>query len=451
MRRYTGDHGRNRRRMCLLMLNAPLMCEAIRRFVYYSDWLLAAVDLLAVGFAGWLLLRTRLSLSIDPLSAWSAVALVAWGTLSVAGTHANLVIYLVGVRSLFVPLAFLAISAHFLLSEDDGGSRLYVMASIWIVVIGVVAGLQVYLGLSHSINKLPAGVVRAVNEGIGDYVVSQNVLLERYLFRPTSFFLHTGKFGQAVFVLLLFKWLYALHAPGVPRWTVLFVPFDVLTLLLSGQRSAIVFLMASIGLVLSFGRGIRRRAKKASLIGAVALATFFVGGLSDYASEAVGGRIASIIPQVWDRVSVNVQGPAADVLARYAVMGEGFGFYALGSARVGGEVLFESTTIAGAAESGWMRVVAEVGLVGLLMQGLFFAGLIGLAARRARESRVAAQRPMALYSALWLGSMCIWSLTHDTLSNATIMAVGYGFAGVLLLPSVDRAARPPRLRARAAL
>lgn len=65
--------------------------------------------------------------------------------------------------------------------------------------MGVVAVLQLILGPTHPINRIHEGLGADHLHGIGSYTVG-NVGIE-WLFRPTSIFLHTGKFGQIAFIL----------------------------------------------------------------------------------------------------------------------------------------------------------------------------------------------------------------------------------------------------------
>lgn len=73
---------------------------------------------------------------------------------------------------------------------------------------GAVAVLQLVLGRDHWLNFLPPAAGSDERQGIGDYTFREFGFAE--LFRPTSSFLHSGKFGEIVCLSL---WLIGCFVP----------------------------------------------------------------------------------------------------------------------------------------------------------------------------------------------------------------------------------------------
>src|SRR5882724_845510 len=190
----------------LIVLNLPLIGEVVRKYAIQNDLVFLAADIIALLTFAALVVSGRLRGHLPAMFYWLVPVFLLWVFLQQAVAGHNLGILGVGVRAAFLPLIYLFLSASFASRYTDGIKLLFVCATAWVTVAGCMAVAQIYLGPNHPINA----VWGAQALGAGDYVNGDHTIAVKGLFRPTSIFTHTGKFGQVAFLLVLFRW--SVHA-----------------------------------------------------------------------------------------------------------------------------------------------------------------------------------------------------------------------------------------------
>jgi hypothetical protein len=394
----------------LLCINLPLLSECVRKYIWPSSIVFLCADSLAILAVLWASTKTNMR----QLSGyWILVVLYGmWGSFFALFGHTSLALLIIGFRPLLTPLMYMMVAfAFFRLS----GARQLFLCSIvfWILVIGGVACLQLSLGRDHPINDLPAGVGDEY-AGMGDYTANGETI--EGLFRPTSVFFQTGKYGQVIFFLTLTLTAFALNAPRLRTPMLGALNFAWVSVLVSGQRAAFLFLMLSLaGMVLLRGKHGRVKLSK------IALSFVLVVGLGLVFSQQVRGlvveRFESGFTEAGQRASETSTG-WQEILARYGVYGEGLGFFSLGAQSSGGQLIYNFDTDFRSVENSWLRIIAETGLPGASLVLLI---LFRIVMRSWRAVRSGALGPFELWWA-WVPlfgaiSVGLWSLTHDVLGD----------------------------------
>jgi hypothetical protein len=360
-------------------------------------------------------------------------------------THNNVKIFSVWILATYLPLFFLFVSSYFYAADAEAGRWLYYSCTFWVFVMAVVAFLEVWLGLNHPINHLPhESMVASVElrQGVGDYTVENGSGDTSYsgmegIFRPTSIFLSNGKFGQALFALVLFRWIYLFKRSRKLNWiTLSTLLVDLLALGISGQRAAFVLLSIFAGVTMLVGvmKGNRRAIRMtigAAAFGALGLSTLLV--LKPGLADLVTGRYVSGFTDISERLVDNLITPSATIVHLFGLIGMGPGFFSLGAQNFGGVMMWQVLATNGNAESAWMRIVAELGIVGLALYLCYYGGLVRQAGIRALSKRTIAPES-CLFAFVWLIGMALWGITHDTFANAFGMAIGFGLCGAAFTP-----------------
>jgi hypothetical protein len=424
----------------LTVIFSPIWADTVRRFFWYSDVMFLIVGVLGVGTSTWLLCTRREQFRLGPTPAISLLLLGLWAVATFLLTHQNVKIFAVWILATYLPFLFLIVSAHFWSSDPDAGKWLYYSCTVWVVIMAVVGFLEVWLGINHPINHLPQEVdigSTEIRHGIGDYTVANGSGDSSYsgvegIFRPTSIFLSNGKFGQALFVLVLFRWIYLYRESRKVSLSVLAsVVFDILALLISGQRAALVLLSVFGALAIAVGVAKGNRRSINILTGVVVLACLGLAALI-VINPSLGGlvtdRYVSGFTDVSERIMDNLIVPSATIVGLYGVVGAGPGFFSIGSSKFGGTMMWQVLATNGNAEGVWMRVIAELGVLGLLMYAGYHAGLVYQASRRLRTGPKQTHTA-SLFAVAWLIGVALWGITHDTFANAFGMSLGFGFCG----------------------
>lgn len=421
------------------VLSLPLLAEVVRKWIYPSNGVIAGAEavLLVVAMLSarvWLGARVRAVVALG-------LASVSWALLSVMVGHNDPALGAVGLRGVAMPLVglLIGVSVRRRLGTRGMPEAIYKFCGFWLLVMGVVAALQLWLGRGHWINDISPALLADERMGIGDYTAGS--LAVEWLFRPTSIFLHTGKFGLVAYVLASYRLFYRSWAqPGALRW-LLYTGLELLLLVVTGQRAAVVLYLGALAVIgLAFAGG--EEGLKGRLIG---LSVFVVIGMSgivlstadDPVALVVGGRILSAFPDAVYRVRDNLIVPLGVVLQEWLLMGEGAGAFSLGSAQFGGRPLYEAVAV-GTAENGWLRIVAEEGVVGAMLTAALFGLVASAAARGARRRGVSDSEALReSRGVLWwvvfaVISVAAWANTHDVLGNTTGMFFVFSFAGMAM-------------------
>jgi len=425
----------------LFVLNVPLLTEIVRRFLFQSDIVFIVGDLFVIGTFGFLFLSGQYQTPDPvPLLLKLFVSLFCiWIFIQQLVVNQPLLIFAVGARATFIPIVYLYVSAFFYKRVGNNGiSQLYVIANIWIIIMGTIAIAQLILGIDHPINIISG----FPDSGIGNYTMAQQSISQgktqflSYLFRPTSFFMHTGKFGQALFCLVLFKWVVLFfREQKISPFIKLSIGFDILIVLLSGQRGAILFLFLSICFSMLFFI----KEKKLAAWGSVVLGVGLILSItklfmpSEMAELVFGRMIISVFYDIPVRLENTLFVPLKTLFNSYYFMGEGFGYFTLGAQRFGGKLLYDWLPTRGNPENSYLRIIGELGVLGLIFYLSIYIGFLWLAWNKTRTDRTYLYRPVCIYFILWLGSIIFWANTHYIFANSVGMSLGFSFGGALLL------------------
>lgn len=422
----------------LILLNLPLLQEATRKYFIHSDLVFLAGDLLVLGTVSVLGIRGSLNFESlpAPFLALSALFVVLTSFNHVLSNN-HIGLYGIGLRATFLPLVYLLLSARYISAANSGYERIFLCVNIWILIIGVMAILQVLLGKNHPINS----VWGKAAVGIGDYTAHDRGVLIPGLFRPTSIFTHTGKFGQVIFTLVLFKWCYLLLSQiRRPRWLYLFMLFDLGVIFTSGQRAALVFLVLAMIMVTlvridQLGTHLKRALVPSVIIFAGLFAAWIV--IPELA-VAVYDRFASVISTIPARLEGNFWLPMKTMLEDYMFSGQGLGYFTFGSRLFGGTQVYDAVKMEGLGESSLIRLCGEVGVVGTVI--LVFA-FLSLAAKSFQISIANNDIPYAscaLFFSIWLACLMLWSNTADIFANSIVTSLGYALSGAALYKATPK-------------
>jgi hypothetical protein len=424
----------------LLVLNAPLIAEVVRKYYVWNDMVFFAGDLLALTTFLVLLASGDLRGRLPATFWWLLPILVVWIFVQQAVTGHNLGILGIGARATFFPLVYLFLSASFIARFRDAVRLLFWCATAWVIVAGAMAVMQIYLGINDPINSVWGE--RTI--GVGDYTGTDEHLLVKGLFRPTSIFTHTGKFGQVAFLLVLFRWsVHAFSGIHFPKWAYALVAVDLVTIFASGQRGAFVFLLLSL-LAMAYFAGRRSPATLTKWFAGVTalgvLVVAFVTLLPGYGA-AVTARFESAVLDIPARLEGNLFLPIAGILRDHLLLGEGFGYFSLGARIFGGQIAYLTLHLEGLGESSFIRLCGEIGLVGALLLAVMYLSVFAQALRVMRANASLESAASAGFYVLWIASLLLWCNTADVFGNTVGTFMGYALSGAVLLPASRKLAR----------
>ncbi len=426
----------------LFILNLPLLQEVTRKYLVHSDLVFFGADLLVLSTAVAIGLQGKLNLKAVPFLFWmlSALFVVLTALTHVLnGNHIGL--YGIGLRATFLPLVYLLISARYVSAGETNSERLLLCVTCWILIIGTVALLQVILGKNHPINS----VWGTTALGVGDFATKEKAVLIPGMFRPASIFTHTGKFGQVIFTLVLFRWCHLLFSQ-VKRSTLSYalMLFDLVVIFVSGQRAALVFLVLAMLIVAlvymrQHGAKVRNLLLPVAIIPAGLLGAWIA---RPTLATAVYERFASVINAVPIRLEGNLWLPIKTMLDSYLFTGEGLGYFTFGSRIFGGVQVFDAIKMQGLGESSLIRLSGEVGLLTASMLVLAYLALAIRGVRVCMASKGIGVASGALYFGIWLICLMIWSNTADVFANSIVTTLGFALSGAVLTATVQKKSRP---------
>jgi hypothetical protein len=419
----------------LFMINLPLLAEVIRKYVHQQDSIFIgmAMILLLTILVLLFMPKTRVLKSL-PLGIWLTIlAFYSWAFANEVVASRSFFVFLIGLGTTFIPVAYMLVSSIYFQQGEGAIYRVFLCVNCWLALSLAVALLQIYLGIDHPFTKYGLG-----STGIGDYTVGARSV--EGLFRPTSIFTHTGKFGQAVFCLVLFKWCYLVLTKKPTTWFwKISICMDVLTVVVSGQRAAFLFLCISMGLLLLY-RASRKGGRALallfgySLMGIVAIAMLSLLPIltSSTSMNLVFDRMLSSVYDISDRLMGNFILPFSTVVDWYLIFGEGLGRFTSGAAKYGGLLVYEIADLPGAGENSWIRMIAEVGVIGTILYLMILFQLLCLALRSVVSRRRQENEVVAYFFAFWLGSIMLWANTHDVFGNMIVTSLAFALGGGVL-------------------
>jgi hypothetical protein len=419
----------------LIVLNAPILAEVTRKYFIPNDFVFLTADIAAIVTLGVAALSGSLrTLRIPPMFFALSGGFIFWTLVLQMFSASNFGIYAVGIRANYMPLVYLLISAQFVRSQPNAIRYFFASATFWIILAALMAAAQIALGKDHPIN----GVWGHQGVGIGDYAKEKGELIDKTLFRPTSIFMHTGKFGQVAFLLVLFRLCYTLFSgEKISKLLLPLFTFDVVALFISGQRGAFLFIAFSLAVLMLLGaKGGRRTGMQMAIFAllSIVIAGSLITLFPQYGS-AFSERFYSAIVAIPRRLEGNLIEPFETILSDFFILGRGFGYYTFGAKEFGGTIVYQDTylTLAGYGESSIVRMCLEAGFLATLINTGAFIAIY----RRALSAYQTFGRSLSgvsiIFYLLWIASLVMWSNTADVFGNSVPMFYGYALSGAILL------------------
>lgn len=423
------------RNWILFIINLPLLAEVVRKYVHQRDSIffgMAIIVLLSV-LALFFIPKTRVFKSL-PLEIWFTIlAFYSWAFFNEVVNSHSLIVFFIGLGTMFLPVTYMLVSNIYFQQGEGAIYRVFLCVNCWLALILTVALLQIFLGSDHPVTTYGLG-----STGVGDYSVGGRIV--EGLFRPTSIFTHTGKFGQALFCLVLFKWCYLVATKKPIKWFwKISICLDILAVVVSGQRANFLFLCVSTVLLLLYrasrkgGRTIARLFGY-SLIGIVAIAMVSLQPdlMFSSTSDLIFDRLLSVFYDIPHRLEGNFILPFSTVVDKYLIFGEGLGRFTLGAANYGGALVYKTVDMPGLGENSWIRMIAEVGVIGTALYLMILFQLLRLALRPVVSGRRQDNEVVALFFGIWLGSIMLWANTHDVFGNMIVTSLAFALGGGVL-------------------
>ncbi len=416
----------------LFLLNMPLLEEVIRKYLIYSDLVFLGADILVLATAVALGVRGKLNLkNLPPTFLVLGVMFIVLTSINHAISGNHIGIYGIGIRATFLPLVYMLIAARYVSSVEGAYDRIFFCVNVWILVIGIMALAQVVLGKNHPINEVWGSTAL----GVGDFATREKGLLLPGLFRPTSVFTHTGKFGQVIYTLVLFKWSHILLSQGKRSYLpYVLLPFDLAVIFVSGQRAALMFLV--IGMLMFAVMYIRQNgvSLKKLLVPPVIILIGLAGAwvVSPVMAGAIYDRFESVISAIPVRLEGNFWLPIRTMLEDYLFSGEGLGSFTFGSRLFGGTPVFETIKMQGLGESSLIRLCGEVGVVATIVIVIAYLSLVTRGLRVFETLKGSPIASASLFFSIWVICLLFWSNTADVFGNSVVMSLGYALSGAIL-------------------
>ena len=244
------------------------------------------------------------------------------------------------------------------------------------------------------------------------------------------------------FLLILFRWTVLAFAGLKFRpWTYVLVLADLITISVSGQRGAFVFLSASV-LVMAYFLARTGRAAFLKWLFVVAAFGVIVASVVVFLPSYGGvllSRFESGIHDIPYRLEANLFHSAEFTFQNFPLFGKGFGYFTLGAQGFGGKVVYEVLSV---GESSFNRITCEVGVFGAMVLGAMWVLILIRALATFRALAGSAAGASSLFYFLWLVSMYCWCNTADVFANTVSTFAASALGGALLLPVVYT---PPHL------
>jgi hypothetical protein len=399
-----------------LAVNGFFLSEIIRKYVIGSELVLILYELLLV-FVAVFYFRKTYNRHLQGLVVITSTIFL-WGLFVSVPSSYGLITLALGVRTYLIPISALIIGMRLnqTLEPPDRNRMLLMFVSFWILAISALAVVQIVVGPTHF---LTVGVGRDEAIGLGDWGHGSE------LFRTTSIFQHTGKYGQIIFLLCVASaYLRSLVPLSCLTTTYLFVQ-ELAAVLLSGQRAGLMFYL----FVLLLLYAVNRRSAVISVTFIIAAVVVIVVVKPEWLS--VFSRAETAIDEIPFRINENVLLPLGYALERYALFGVGFGAFSFGSVNFGGHLLGHVIKT-GNAEDAYLRIMVETGVIGVILSSMFFLHAVFLALRR-KEIGDKRWRNLRVFSVSVIFGVMLWGLTHDTLGATATTGMLFFFISPLYM------------------
>jgi hypothetical protein len=401
--------------LVILAIQSPLLAEFSRRFINPSvfSYLISDTFMFLT-----VVLVTRKNL----VKNWGyqmaiLVALLCYAIPSVMSNDIPAIYIYIGSRSFIMGLIS-AILGCYLVKSGRCVYSLIWMALCWSALISGYAVLQLVLGISHPINLLPDGIGNS-EAGIGGYSELGGSMFG--LFRPTSIFFHTGKFGQVAYFMALIPMLFLFS--NLRSYFLLLRILTVLgftSVLVSGQRAAFLFLIIAFAVYLLHVRSMATAFRVVALgLSVIAIPAWYGGGLL---VAGIGEHYSGLGAVSEERFIMN-SSVFSNALDKSGLFGEGVGSYSLGSTYF--RVIRDAVT-----EHSWIRLLSEWGVFGFLIIFSFFLSVffscIKYSGNCAKDTTGEVLRFASKSIAL---SLAAWAFTHDVIGNTLTMQIAFTVFG----------------------
>lgn len=424
-------------------ISIHLIAEAVRRFLIYSNsvYLLADIALIITA-----IFSAKIgSFRFDRDVACLLTGFLVFGIVSslVAQEHPALI--LVGIRPLVLALAAFVVAENLYRYHPRADVIFIHTIGVWSIIILIAGILQISSGIDAPINILPSDPNNEFGGGRGDYAGEGGII--EWIFRPTSIFMHTGRLGQYSFFLSLSLCLTLLLSSYASNLLRMYVLFSIMLVVISGQRAAGVFLIASCLSTVAFFGSRREILRLLSLFLGIALA--FLLATNDLIN-VIFDRFSSGFTDGSNRVFDMTRHWDVGFL-KFLFFGHGLGFFSFGSSEYGGAIYYEyMARLGGGGENSWLRIQGETGIPGLLF---FISTILVIIIKSYKRSRlaVASRRLIHLICIFFSLSACAWAFTHDVFGNYLytmgiffLFGASSGLSRIRYLPIIN--SRPIGLR-----
>jgi hypothetical protein len=396
-------------------LQVPLLVELVRRLINPSAFWLIVGDVF---------MTMTLVLAAHSIMAkyWRTqvvilMVLLFYATLSIIFNGLPPELLYVGTRPFIMGFVSLML-AHYIVERGRGVKHLIWMTLFWSSLITLYACTQLVLGIDHPINLLPVGIGDE-DRGIGNYSELGTELFG--IFRPTSIFFHTGKFGQVAFFMALVPALFLLSQSRVqPLLLRALTVLGFVAVLVSGQRASFLFLMIAFA-VYSLHPGRIAILIRAAGVGLAILV--FVGLFAGVELlTAIGDRYEGLVADGLFRLEVQ-SSMWLDVLIDSGILGQGVGLYGFGAASFVMDKAFVT-------EQSWIRLQAEWGILGFLIVSFFLLSVLLPCIMRSRYGQKDTSTDVLRFASVSIAlSLAAWSFTHDVLGNTLTMQIAFSVLG----------------------
>lgn len=399
--------------------NGLFVAEILRKFLLGGQTILIIYELACITIAISLAFKTYRP-CIEPLFLVTA-AILLWGGLTIAASSYSPNVYFFGARTYLFPIAALLTGIRLcqLIGHIKFVRLTFSCVTFWIVVITGVALAQLFVGFDHF---LTIGVGNHEAVGLGTWGDDSE------LFRTTSIFQHTGKYGQIVFLLAAYSLYYRSSYLSRPAWRGILLLLEVAAIVISGQRAGFIgYIFLLVVVALRSGRSAIRSFAGLALF---VLVIIFIVSQSTY---GVFERGLSGFEEIPERIESNFVIPIGFVLDHYFFWGVGFGALSFGAIQYGGDSLLSFIRV-GSAEGSFVRIAVETGIVGVILALLFVFAAIVAAFNYGRAAQAydrSIRRGASIYSSFLITTLIVllfWSLTHDVLAATATMGIVFFFA-----------------------
>lgn len=398
----------------LFLLFLPIVTEIIRKYIVFSSYVFIISDLIIIFSC--IVFFVFKQYKNSKIYVFLIILYCTIGIFPYFFSDNSLMLIFIGVRPLIIPLCMLFISYNLFINYNVN-KTFFAILVLWMLIIGLTALLQVILGKKSFLNYYPSQVGLDLS-GIGDYSYRGEVI--KGLFRPTSIFLHTGKFGQIIylFALAIVTRIACIEKVKIIHYIIILLSF--VFVYVSGQRAAMVLLPIAFALVMYANKKINLKFTLCLFLISLSIFLLIPEQYLFFSLKRAFSGITSLDARFGGALfSFN------EIFDSYFFLGEGIGFFTFGSKIYGGDVLYN---VFKNAEQGWLRIYAEAGFFGFVIYLIF----IIYAVFRALYSIT-----KILDESIWVSyvsfisiiSFIAWSFTHDIFGNYLTMSYVFMFIG----------------------